>query len=760
MSSSKQPLQLAATPSHEIAKKVLVTAFLIFFARAANAAVPKSESPETGKVAHATPVDRAPRMDGTLDDSLWQTAQPISDFRQREPYEGQLPTETTEVRILYTRHEVFFGITCRDSVPAGIVATELRRDLSQNLDDYLEILIDATRDRRNAYVFQLNPLGTQLDGLITEESRVEDQDFDPGWDGVWTSTARITPFGWTATVGIPFTTLNFTKSEDVVWGVNFKRFIRRKNEEDLWSSYRRVFGISKVSEAGELRGITDIGSGRLFVFKPYALGGAERVSGSGTRGLHTGGLDIKYGLRSNLVANFTGNTDFADADVDQQQFNLTPFKIFFPEKRQFFLENAGVFDFRTGTDDLLFFSRQIGIDPTTGEEVPVDGGAKVTGSLGKYEVGVMEVKTRADGPNPYANYGVLRVKRSLFGDSYVGLMGIDKESGNQLDPYNRTGGVDTRLVFFRNLVLHGYAAGTSTPGLPGDDSSVGGDVTFRTNWMEFDGRHNRTGAHYNPEVGFVERVGVKQDFLDLNLTPRPKIRGVREMDFESFFYHAPDLLGTLQTQEWQTTFRALFHNGAYTDDDLWDVFTQRITEPFNIYKNIVIPPGVYHFARHQITYGSAQDRRFTYNLFERFGTYYTGHLNEASVRAKYRANPHLSVSLTERWNRFSLPQGNFSVDLAGLQADYSWSRFLTLSTLVQINTANAQAASSNIRLRYHYRPDSDLYVIYNIGTRFASLASGNPEQIREQRFVVKWTYSFSSLFERNHSSKRAPVGNP
>src|SRR6266849_4582286 len=261
--------------------------------------------PESLRSAQASRVDRVPKMDGTLDDPLWQQATPITNFLQREPYEGQAPTERTEVRILYTRHNVYFGIVCYDSEPKRIVATELRRDLPQDLDDYFEISIDSTHDRRNAYAFQINPLGTQFDGLVTEEKRGEGQDFDAGWDGVWTSAARITDAGWTATIGIPFTTLNFTQSEDVVWGLNFKRFIRRKNEEDLWSAYRRVFGITKISEAGELRGISDIGSGRLFIVKPYALGGASNLTQTGTRGLHSGGVDVKYGLRSNLVANFT-----------------------------------------------------------------------------------------------------------------------------------------------------------------------------------------------------------------------------------------------------------------------------------------------------------------------------------------------------------------------------------------------------------------------------------------------------------------------
>src|SRR5437763_257152 len=346
--------------------------------------------------AEATYVDHAPRLDGTLHDRVWQSAKVITDFRQREPNEGEPATEKTEVRVLYTRQAVYFGIHCYDSVPSRIIATELRRDVSQDLDDHFEILIDSNHDRRGAYVFEVNPLGTQNDGLIVEgQGDTNEGDFDRGWDGVWTSEARITSDGWTATLEIPFTTLNFTKSSDVIWGLNFKRFIRRKNEEDLWSAYRRTFGITAVSQAGELVGITDIGSGRLFIVKPYGLTTYDKQAGGSPKYPLTGGLDIKYGIRSNLVLNLTGNTDFADTDVDQEQFNLTPFKIFIPEKRQFFLENAGIFNFDLGGQDQLFFSRQIGIDPVTGQQVPINGGAKLTGTLGRLEMGFMDVDTRS-----------------------------------------------------------------------------------------------------------------------------------------------------------------------------------------------------------------------------------------------------------------------------------------------------------------------------------------------------------------------------
>ncbi len=711
-------------------------------------------------------------MDGTLDDPLWQQATTITNFLQREPYEGQAPTEHTEVRILYTRNEVYFGIACHDSAVNGPVATQLRRDVSQELDDYFEIVIDSRRDGRNAYVFQVNPLGTQRDALITDEQAGDTQDGDPGWDGVWTSEARRTRDGWTATIAIPFSTLNFMQSRDVVWGMNFKRFIRRKNEEDLWSGWRRTFGANKISQAGELHGIDDIGSGRLFIVKPYVLGGFSHLPANATaagltpgmNGLYTGGVDVKVGLRSNLVANLTANTDFADSDVDVQQFNLSPYKLFFPEKRQFFLENAGVFDFAMGHGgDQLFFSRQIGIDPDSGQQVPINGGAKVTGSLGGFELGVMDVDTRSSGPNPWANYAVLRLKKSLWGSgSYIGAMGIDKRSGSvivgdELHPssFNQTSGVDGRFVFFKNLVLNGYAAQTRTPGISSGQYNLGGGLNFRSNWLDFQAEHREIGRNFNPAVGFLERTDCICDFADATFKTRPQLWGVRELQFEGFIFHAPDTHHAVQTQEWQTTFRAEFHNGSYTDNDIVDVFAQRLTEQFNIYKNVNIPVGVYNWARHQLTYGSPQDRRLTVRFFERFGSYYNGRLNEFRVRTTYRASERLSFSLGPQWNRFRLgvttdpagkvlpsSAGNFSVVFGALETDYAFSRFLSLSTIVQVDTANVQAASANIRLRWNYRPDSDLYLIYTAGQKFASLAAVSPAQFYENRFAVKFTYSW------------------
>src|SRR5215831_8332890 len=363
------------------------------------------------RVANAARTVRPPAMDGTLDDPAWKAAPVLDDFRQREPFESQLATEKTEVRILYDHGHIYFGIHCYDD-PARIVATQLLRDISMDLDDNFAILIDPTMSHRNGYIFEINPMGTQRDGEVIEEQAPSTPDFivDPNWDGLWISAAKITSDGWTATVAIPFSTLNFHGAgDDVSWGLNFRRFIRRKNEEDEWSGFRRRFGFWRVSQAGVLEGLTKIESGRLLVIKPYLLGGAQAFHGQPWSGLHTGGVDVKYGLTSNLIAVGTVNTDFSDADVDQQQFNLTPNPIFIPEKRRFFLEDSDVFDFLLWNQDLMFFSRQIGIDPVSGQEVPIDVGGKIAGHAAGFDLGIMDVKTRAEDFAPYANYTVARV---------------------------------------------------------------------------------------------------------------------------------------------------------------------------------------------------------------------------------------------------------------------------------------------------------------------------------------------------------------
>ena len=686
-----------------------------------------------------TRVSSPPRLTGEID-STWDTAAAISDFRQREPFEGKPATEKTVIKVAYDRHNLYFGIYCYDSNPSGIVATELRRDADYTVDDYVSILISPRNDHRNGYIFTVNPLGTQFDALVADEGRVN----DPNWDGIWKSEARIVSNGSTATIAIPFSTLNFKTYQNTTLGINFSRFIRRKNEEDLWQAYLRIYGLLRVSESGELSGLEDIGSGRLLVIKPYALAGYRSNELTGKDALHTAGGDLKYGINSNLVANITVNTDFADADVDPLRLNLTPFKVFLPEKRPFFLENSGIFQFGEAGANQLFFSRQIGIDPNSGEQVPLDVGAKLTGSMGDFDVGALYVHTRESGVNPSADYTIARVKRQFLSESYIGAIGIDKESANPTDDFNRAAGTDLHLVLWKKWAADAYYAKTfsALPQLHGRDWSDSLTVTYVSNLIQAAAQRKTVQPNFNPEVGFVDRTDLVTNYGDLTVSPRPKSGPVREYNFEGFFNYQPDTKGVLQTQEWQATFRAPFHNGAYTDDDITDNFIQRLSAPFNLFKNVFIPAGLYHFARHQITYGSDLSKRFVYSFNERFGTYYNGTLNELTVRQRYHPNPRISFTATETWDRFRLAGQPYDVYVGSGTMGYSFSRFLTTSALVQVNSVDNHPVSVNLRLRYTYRSDSDLFVIYNVGSQFNSIAAGNPVLTEERRLTVKFTYSF------------------
>lgn len=719
---------------------------LVAIAAGSAVALAQVEAPSSGgRSATAARADHAPRLDGTLEDPIWKTALPVGDFRQREPFETTPPTEKTEVRILYDARHVYFGIHCYDKTPGAIVATQLRRDLSLDLDDNFAIMIDPTLSHRNGYIFEVNPLGTQRDGEIIEEQAppAGDSIVDPSWDGLWISAAKITSDGWTATVAIPFSTLNFRGGSEVNWGLNFRRFIRRKNEEDVWSGYRRIFGFWRVSQAGQVQGLKGIESGRLLVIKPYALLGAQAFSGQPWNALHTGGGDIKYGLASNLIAVGTINTDFSDADVDQQQFNLTPYPIFVPEKRRFFLEDSDVFNFLLWNQDLLFFTRQIGIDPVTGQEVPIDAGGKLAGHASGFDLGIMDVRTRAAGPNPYGNYAIVRVKRPLMPGSYIGFMATDKQSGSPLDPFNRSGGVDAKFVLFGNLNLRGYYAKTWSPGLHGDNTALGGRLTYANNWFNIYAGHGVTEKNFNTEMGFVTRTDDQPTIVQFSFTPRPRVLNIRELDLGGFVGHDPNTAGRLIYKEWTPNIRVLFNSGAEIDSAPHDVVYQFLGQPLHLYNNISIPPGSYRFASYQVAYTSAGSHRLTFTSSEQWGSYYTGHLNSATLTAQYRPNPHLALAVNDTLNSFRLPQANFDIDLTGVQVSYAFNRFLNATTFVQADTAQTQAVSANFRVRYTFRPDSDVYIIYNVGSRFQSLAAGNPMQVRQQKFAVKVTYSWS-----------------
>ena len=380
--------------------------------------------------------------------------------------------------------------------------------------------------------------------------------------------------------------------------------------------------------------------------------------------------------------------------------------------------------------------------------MPINAGAKITGAAGDYQLGLLAVGTREQDTNPEASFGIARVKRALGGGSYIGAIAMAKRSGTYEDrynSYNQVEGIDTRWVVMPNLRIRGFLAQSRTPGISSGQSAWGALVYYEDNRTELLWDHRFYGANFNPEVGFLELPDCICDFASLNLKARPQVMNLREVSFENSVQRGLYTSGVLQTGEVLSTFRAELNNGAYTDDDLIAAITQRLTEPFNIYKNVFIPVGEYRYLRHQIAVGTPKDRKLIVEVRERFGDYYDGKLDSTHVSASYRVSPRLLLSVAQEWNRFRLPEpgGHFMVSIGNLQANYSFSRFLTASALLQVDTAYDRPAGANLRLRWTYRPDSDLYFIYTSGTHLANVVDDNPPQYFERKFVLKWTYSWA-----------------
>ena len=667
-------------------------------------------------------VTEAIKIDGVLNESAWSSAQPASDFVQEEPNEGLPASEKTEVRVLFDDRNLYVGIHVFDSEPDNINARELVRDASFSNDDKVEILLDTYHDRRNAFRFAVNPLGTQQDALITDEGR----DVNLSWDSPWVSSGRPDSTGWTVEIAIPLTTLRFKEGVDT-WGFNAARIIRRKNEENLWTSWERTFGLERVSQAGELVGVGDIKRRRLYEIKPYVSGGwregVPKVGQTGFEaGLHgKGGLEVaKVGITPSLTAEFTVNPDFGQAEVDNQVVNLSRFSVFFPEKRDFFLENSGVFLFGREESNQLFFTRRIGLTER-GEPVPIDYGAKITGKVGSYNVGFLQVQTRKLGDPttpfsvPRANFTVARVKRDIAERSSIGAMFVNRQGAISAHgpQYHRSGGIDAEFNLSDHYQLKAFLMGTANPGVRSSFLSGRIDSRFENNLFRFIAVYEDIGSNFNPEVGFVERNGIRQYFSQGAYKPRPKfIPHVRQMEFETQIEYYEDRAGHLSTRQTELSWRTEFKNSAtFFFRPIEDV-TDVLKVPFEIRPGIVIPPGNYRFNRRIVEFSSDNSKQLILTGRYKWGDFYSGKRDEISGGIIFRPNPHLLFDGSNSFNSVRLPQGDFTTNLFVGRVNYNFSRKLLTSALLQLNSA-ARISAVNIRFRYIYRPNSDFFVIYN-----------------------------------------------
>ena len=492
---------------------------------------------------HAVRISDPIKIDGRMDEPAWSQAEAATDFRQESPTEGAPASEPTEVRVLYDSKNIYIGIRACDSEPSKINARDLVRDSTFDTDDRVEIILDTYHDQRNAFRFAVNPLGTQQDALITDEGK----DINLSWDGSWISAGRIDAQGFVVEIEIPLTTLRFTEGIDT-WGFNVSRVIRRKNEENLWSSWQRSYGLERVSQAGELAGVGEIKRRRLYEIKPYATGGwRQGVPIVGASGFDAGvngkvGLEVaKIGITPSLTAEFTVNPDFGQAEVDNQVINLTRFSVFFPEKRDFFLENSGIFLFGREEENQAFFTRRIGLTDD-GAPVPIDYGAKLTGRIGPYNVGFLQVQTRKLGETssgvgiPRDQFTVLRVKRDVLKRSYIGGIFVNRQGATSTDgnTYNRVAGVDSEFNLTDHYKATAFWMGSITPGVHSSYGSSRLQSIFENDLYRFITVYEDVGSNFNPEVGFIERNGIHQYFGQFAYKPRPKfIPHVQQMEFEN-----------------------------------------------------------------------------------------------------------------------------------------------------------------------------------------------------------------------------------
>ena len=698
----------------------------------------------------AVRVEEGPVIDGVLDDEAWAQAALIDEFIQQEPLEGAPATQRTEVRVLFDGANLYVGVLAFDSSPEGVTATEMRRDGRQIMnEDNFQIILDTFMDSNSAYMFVVSPLGAMLDQQVVREGegtqRGTSSNINLEWDGVWDTSARRTPEGWVAEVRIPMVTLRFPNASPQSWGINFMRNIPHRNEVVFWAPIPLPYGITRVSLAGMLSGLEGLSRGRDLRIKPFVVAGgeAERSEGVSTRSIFRDmGLDLKYGITPSLNLDVTVNTDFAQAEVDNERVNLTRFPLFFPEKRDFFLENAGQFNVgTTGTGQRadLFFTRRIGIDESGGQ-VPIIAGARMTGKVGQNDVAVMDIQTDDAFGQPGQNYLVARYSRDILSRSKVGGILINRQATSGGD-YNRTYAADAALAFRASLRINGFLAQTETPGISSEDRAG----YFRAHWLSDSWDiyldHVDLGDNFNPEVGFVPRVGVRSTKFLFNWTPRPDFGGIRVMDGPMWqVVYTTDQAGRLVYRQLHHMIRIIFENSARLDF-VYNRNFERLDEPFRVRPDISILPGKYYFYNARIGFNSNPSRQVSYGITYRPQGFYGGNRQDLSLNLGSRITSKFSAAVEYTRNDVDLPVGDFVTQLGSLRVDYTFSPTLSLRTLTQYNSSNEQWSTS-ARFRYIYRPGSDLYIVYDEVRRDIN---GIPvaQEFRDRRLIIKATYLLS-----------------
>jgi hypothetical protein len=647
-------------------------------------------------------------VDGELNEASWQMASPATDFIQFEPVSGKQSTEKTEVRVLYDEFNLYIGAILYDSDPDAIIADEMRRDSDIERNDNFLVIIDPYHDHRNGFFFQTNPLGAQSEKLVFDEGKYLNTD----WDGLWWVEAKKTSGGWQVEMRIPFSTLRFEEKRIDKWGLQFGRFIRRKNEHVYWSYIPYDASQWRLSLAGHLTGLKEIKNRKNLEVKTYAL-----VKSIEERDISTGekdtdisgdvGLDIKYFITPNLIADLTVNPDFAQVEADELKIKVTRFPLFFPEKREFFLERSGYFEF--GIDGRIqpFFSRRIGI--ASGNEIPILAGGKLSGKIKKYNIGLLSIQTDDMSGEPQTNYTVLRLKREILDRSSVGLIAINKEPDK--DNYNRTFGADLYLPVFDHLYIDSFLMKTKTEHTSDNDTASYVSVAWRDPIKYISLSYLDVDDQFNPEVGFVKRTGIKENMAYGEVFIRPLESVVRRYSLSSTLVYITDQQNRKLDRDINLGFTVTLHSGDYFDISYLDKF-EHLESDFEIRPGIVIPEGNYSNDTLSLSASTDDSRKISGYVLTAFGKYFDGDRNTYSVSLLFKPSKHFKVIPAYTREDVDLPAGSFDADLVTATIEYTISTKTFINALLQWND-DLKEFSTNLRFNYEYSPGSDIYLVYN-----------------------------------------------
>jgi hypothetical protein len=541
------------------------------------------------------------------------------------------------------------------------------------------------------------------------------------WDGVWNVKVTVDELGWTAEFVIPFKTLRFSKAPQQEWGLNMLRRVKRKNEDSYWSPLPRRYRTMRPSMSGTIKDLEGIRQGRNLKIKPYGIASTTQISANrlARDNKVNGGVDAKYGLTPSQTLDLTYRTDFSQVEADQQQVNLTRFNILFPEKREFFLENSGVFGVAGGGSSsgagsanvVPFFSRRIGLS-AAGAPIPIVGGARLSGTTGAYDVGLLAMKTESFSLVPSNNFVVGRLRRNFQGGSSVGAI-LTSRSSTISGDHNELFGVDTLLRFFeRKLDVSAYLLATKTPGLGASSQARLLDAAWRDDDFTILARYETVQPDFNPEVGFVRRDDMTHYAAEGSWQPRPRNRTrVRNYEFGAGADLFQDPSGWTETEEQTASAGIAFQDSSALSFSVVNTF-DRLREPFPIQRSVIIPPGDYEYLRYALAYSSNRGLGVSGTGRVSAGEFWDGRSWSADGGFELRPNYHLDLSLMFSRNQVDLPEGDFSTTLVGLRFLYAFTSNAFFNSFLQYN-ATTNEFSANTRFNIIHRPLSDLYVVYN-----------------------------------------------